>query len=480
VHESPARSSTLSRLPLLVVIVILGFATIFAGAIQLSEPLPLSPWESALAMEAMRLNAGLPIYEPAHATHLYGPLLTIFYAGVFRLFGFNLIAARICMSIFALATVALLSAMICRGKSRNYWLLAVLLFFGINFRTNLVFFSMQPDCAAAFFAALGLYFWIASSPARRGASIIFFLCAALFKQTSAAIALIPIVHAIVWKRPVRWRELAIACIPTMSILLMFGVILLTSPMMFAAMVIVPASIKIYPERAFNIAAYLLLTFPIFLIALLSIFRSRAEIAERERWILSALMVLVPISIWTLCKSGSDYNSLLFAYLAMTALCVARLDAIAAWLSSLSIQRRFIAAIVIAIATLASFFLQFNKAAALLLARWGDEKYGNAVALARKLDGVVTPQDPTIALRAQHFFGRSLFLELDAHAVNGNWPAELPMSILHELADANYIIAVRGYVPTPMFESSLARNGYRAVAVPELANSVYTLWEKTRP
>src|SRR6266581_1618549 len=115
-----------------------------------------------------------------------------------------------------------------------------------------------------------------------------------------------------WRRPLQVRELVPALAPTISILLA-------------------------------------------LTAIWSIWRSRHAITPLERWILSALVVLIPISIWTICKSGGGYNSLLFAYLAMTALFVARLDGIFGWLRSLSIQRSFVAAIAIALAILASFF-----------------------------------------------------------------------------------------------------------------------------
>lgn len=462
-------------------LVILALATLCAAAVQLTERGPLSPWEPAVAMEAVRLNAGLPVYETAHATHVYGPLLTVLFAGVFRVFGLNLLAARIVMSIFAFGLAIFLSAIFCYGKSRACWAFAVLLFLGINFRTNLIFFSTQPDWAAAFLAITALYVWInrKSSLLLSFVSVALFLCAMLCKQTSAAFAPIPLVYVLLWKRPLQLRDLALSLLPTMSILLALAAIRLLWPQMFTAMVTIPASIKVYPGRALNVTLYLFATFPIFLISLWSIWRSRNSITEGERWILSALVVLIPISIWTICKSGSGYNSLLFAYLAMTALFVARLDTIFNWLRSLSIQRSFVAAIAMALAILASFFLQLDQAVALLSVRHGDEKYDIAVALARNLKGVVsTPQDPTIAYRANHYFGRSLFFELDAHAVNGNWPNELPMSILDELQRAKYVIAVRSYVPTPVFEASLLRNGFHPLAIPEFADSVYTLWSKS--
>jgi hypothetical protein len=469
-----------SRLPFLVVAIILVVATICAVAVRFSERLPINPWEAAIAIEAMRLNAGLPLYESGHATHMYGPLLTVMLAGVFRFTGLNLLAARIVLSVFAFILVLMLSNILCRGKSRGHWLLAFVLFLGINFRTNLVFLSAQPDCAAAFFAVLALWLWIArqKSWVRSIISIAFFLCALLLKQTSAAFALIPLVYVLLWKRPLRFSDLAISLVPVISIAFALSAIRLLWPQMFWAIVTIPASIKVYYGRALPITIYLLATFPIFVIALLASLRSRDRIDESERWVWSAIVVLVPVSIWTICKSGGSYNSLLFAYLAMTALFVVKFRVITDWIASLSTWRSFAAATLIAVAVICSFFLQFDRATALLFTRCGDEKYDVAVAMARRLGpGVVSPQDPTIAFNTNRYFGRSLFFELDAHAVNGNWPNELPEPVQRELAASNYVLEVKSYVPTPVFERALAKK-FHAVAIPELSGSAYTLWAKT--
>src|SRR4029077_14751525 len=147
------------NLPLLVVMSALALATMGAAAVQLSERIALTPWEPPISMEAVRLNNGLPIYETPHATHLYGPLLTVLLAAAFQAFGVNFIAARLLMSIFALALVIFLSAILCREKPRAYWSISILLFLGINLRTNLILFSVQPDWAAAFFAIAALFMW---------------------------------------------------------------------------------------------------------------------------------------------------------------------------------------------------------------------------------------------------------------------------------------------------------------------------------
>ena len=75
-------------------IALLGSITLIAVVVRLTERLAVSPWEPAIAMEAARLNAGLPLYEAGHATHMYGPLLTVLLAEIFRVTGLNLLAGR--------------------------------------------------------------------------------------------------------------------------------------------------------------------------------------------------------------------------------------------------------------------------------------------------------------------------------------------------------------------------------------------------
>ena len=56
-------------------------------------------------------------------------------------------------------------------------------------------------------------------------------------------------------------------------------------------------------------------------------------------------------------------------------------------------------------------------------------------MAELSDRVASPQDPTIAYRANGTFSSSLFFELDTEAINGNWPDKLPEAISSELAQA---------------------------------------------
>jgi hypothetical protein len=90
---------------------------------------------------------------------------------------------------------------------------------------------------------------------------------------------------------------------------------------------------------------------------------------------------------------------------------------------------------------------------------------------------VSPWEPAIAYRGAGYFGRSLFFELDAHAVNGNWPSELPESMQREVAEAKYVVQVRSFVLTPMFEQALVKDHFYPMDFVGLRGSVYTLWTR---
>jgi hypothetical protein len=466
-----------ARIPLLVVTALLGAAILFTAVVRLTEPLAISPWEPAIAIEAMRLNAGLPLYETGHATHMYGPLLTVFLAGIFHVIGLNLLAGRIGFSILAFGLAFLLSLTLSRGQAEKNAFIAFVLFLAINLRTNLIFLSAQPDCAAAFLAVIGLCLWVRRNSWRQSVcSITFFICATLFKQTSAAFALVLIVYSLIWKR--RLRDIAISSVPAVSIALMLAAIRLIFPQVFFAMVTVPGSIRVDYSQVLPVGTYLVVTFPIFVVAVVSRISSRDLLDERERWTWSAIAVLVPVSIWTACKSGGGYSSLLFGYLAMTAFVVIRLDAILQWIASRRGWQGLIAGTIVAIAMLLSFVIQFKRDLKLLFARSGDEKYATAVAhVQRMADRVISPQDPTIAYRGSGYFGRSLFFELDTHSVNGGWPSELPEGLRQELAQVKYVMQISSYVPTAIFEDALVKNHFHPMDVVALRGSAYTLWTK---
>ena len=66
-------------------------------------------------------------------------------------------------------------------------------------------------------------------------------------------------------------------------------------------------------------------FPLFFLGLFGLLLTNEPLSKSERWIVSANVVLIPISVWTAVKSGGGLNSLLFAYLAMAAFVISQLE-----------------------------------------------------------------------------------------------------------------------------------------------------------
>ena len=136
--------------------IVCGSAALVPLIVRLREPVAVSPWEAQIAMEGIRFGAGLPLYEPGHATHLYGPLLSVMLGIIFKVGGLNLVLARTVFSIAGIALAFLLAPLACRMKSRVWLLGSALFFLALNWRTNFVFYSTQPDCLAALLGIAGL------------------------------------------------------------------------------------------------------------------------------------------------------------------------------------------------------------------------------------------------------------------------------------------------------------------------------------
>jgi len=110
------------RLFLLLWGTVCGAAALVPLVVRLLEPIAVSPWEAQIAMEGIRFNAGLPLYEAGHATHLYGPLLSLMLGIIFKVAGLNLVLARMVFSIAGIALAFLLAALsAARNHGYGFW-----------------------------------------------------------------------------------------------------------------------------------------------------------------------------------------------------------------------------------------------------------------------------------------------------------------------------------------------------------------------
>ncbi len=460
-----ATPSIVAGLPIVIATALIGFATLFALFVRVSEPLAISPWESAIAMEAIRAKAGLPLYDATHATHMYGPLLTLSLAGIFSLTGLNLLAARAIFCAVGILLAFLCATIVSRGSRRKYTVIIFALFFAIGWRTNFITFSAQPDATAALLGITAITLYARKrAPGWTLVALALFLSGVFFKQTAAAFALVPVAYAVLFQR----RDIARALLPIGIIFLALAMIRFVAPEMFHGMITVPASLTVHWDRGLPAALLMLASFPLLFLAAVSF--GRHDLRDvLEQWVIASALVLVPLSIWTMLKSGGGYSSLFPGYLSLTALFAVRVDD---WIQGRSLFRNA----AVAVAMLGSYFFQFDKTAPLLFTRAADAKYRDAVEVARTLGaGVISPQDPTIAFRANGTIGRSIFFELDAHPEMGDWPRHLPEAITQEIRDTRYVVEAKSYVPVPQFSEALKTAEFRPINVPALTDSAYTIW-----
>ena len=79
------------------------------------------------------------------------------------------------------------------------------------------------------------------------------------------------------------------------------------PQVFSGMVDSAGEIE-SPLRSIRAhALYLLGTFPLFFLGLFGLLLTSEPLSKSERWIVSANVVLIPISVWTAVKSGGGYE-----------------------------------------------------------------------------------------------------------------------------------------------------------------------------
>ena len=193
-----------SMLPLLpigaVAFFIIVASAIFIGFRSLL-PYPVSPWEAGIVTDAWRMLQGDAIYAVGgdHATHMYGPLVTVFLAQVFRFTGPVLQLGRLMSALSGIAVVVLLARMIIGRGDRLALGVAAALLLTANTRTLNYFTETRPDMDSLLFATLAIIaLYLGLEPVERKPRLALVLTgsallviAVLFKQTAAAFMLIP-------------------------------------------------------------------------------------------------------------------------------------------------------------------------------------------------------------------------------------------------------------------------------------------------
>jgi hypothetical protein len=179
------------------------------------------------------------------------------------------------------------------------------------------------------------------------------------------------------------------------------------------------------------------------------------------------------------KGGGWWNSLLPFFISAAGFVTLQLPRAFAVLDNpaLSIWRRAMVSAVLS-AMLVSFAIRHPgdllSAFRGAIVVQGDARYAQVIALVRQLPGrVLCPEDPTIPLLARGEITRSAFFEMDV----ARWPTRLHAYVDEEIADARYVIQVKGPLRHLLSDEWLNRLGFSPVHEARLEGSVYRLWQK---
>jgi hypothetical protein len=456
---------------------------------------PRNPWEATETLEAWRSLQGMPVYElgaNAHATHVYGALVPLVQAEIFRWVGPNNVSGRLLSLVSGLLTVTLL-ALALRGQ-RAAWYLAVAwaMLLGVNFRSGSYFAENRPDMTALMFAALGVLLIAGGlESGRRWSVVLGSLVLAVgffFKQTAFVFAAVPPVALVLRGRRPRRSEFLLAFLPLAVAL---GVILglrILNPAAYHYMIVVPKAFGLRWAATARNGWELLLDTPLFLVLLgewVVVERASFHKDSRLLWLAAVLAVTIPYSAVTSAKVGGTDNSLLPALFAMAAFCVLRLPRVLKYVDrpGSPLTSRLAAGSFLALLLLLTAFPRLSNKHPLFVARSRhDRAYWKVVELIKQLPGtVVCPEDPTIVFYGKRQLGLNIYSECDAHLVGGTYPATPPEPVLRDIRAADYLVDVYDDTQNFLKHDDLQSLGFEPVTFEDAAmeTSDYRLWRRAR-
>ena len=246
------RATTEARfLPLMAVSLVILAVNGLVAIKQLGAPMPVTPWEAGISVEAWRSAHGQPPYgdidRDAIAGHMYGPLATRLLGAVVSVAGFSTPATRVP----SLVASALLTVLLCKiGRVRGGvgWLCGVALVWGMDYRVSNIFAENRPDAIAFLLAVAGLWGLAAGYGAGRVwpyvAGLFAVLAGFLFKQTAAVAAPIFLVALLIDVRRPWPRRLVLGVIPIAAVAALILGIKYSAPEAYRAILWVPAQYRV--------------------------------------------------------------------------------------------------------------------------------------------------------------------------------------------------------------------------------------------
>jgi 4-amino-4-deoxy-L-arabinose transferase-like glycosyltransferase len=480
-------------------------ANIIFICVRLNLPYPLDPWEAGIVTDAWRMLQGEAIYDLGanHATHIYGPLITVILAKAFAFTGPSLQVGRTISAISGLAVVVLLAAVF-GGKGRLAFGVSAALLLAANSRTGSYFTDTRPDMDSIFCALLALIVLYQGQKAQStGTQVILTLAgsalmaiAVMFKQPAAIFAFVPaLTMAKRYEGLSYLYQLLLAAVPILGVVLTLGAIYLFFPGVWHFIVLPNTEYRISIFRMARMTVEFLTSVPLFLIALMHWFYTdvgQTWRLRRVRWLLAAMICAIPTSLAALAKEGGAANSLIPALLAVGAFCAWRTPEALTLLRDdrRSLLLRVLVGVLLSVLLFAHAYpVPGALSEEALQGGYGVADRAKVIAEIRLLPGrVICPDDPTIVLAAKNYAGRSAVFEADAV----HWNPSRAQALLNEIDSADYVIKMQhGLSPDGkvlvapplgwgMTDDVLQARGFIKTGFQTTFTPVYELWQRSTP
>lgn len=472
-------------------IVLLGYLcfTVRTTHQRLTRPWATSAFEVQFVMDAWRSSQGKPVYEdPAlgHATHMYGPLITYTTVPLVKSYGVDVRLPRY-VSLAATLALCIAGALVfwVRGH-RLAGLLAFCLLYLQFYRLREWATGSRPDAHAmllAFGAAILFYRGWATLKLNRAVMWTLFGTLVMFvgffyKQTAGCVALLPPVILLLRPHPAFLKRLAISLVPFIALVGVIFIIRLTFPWVYHYMIHVPAQYPINWSTAV-LGLFELLRFNTLFIAGVvgwAILDRRVGNDDAiDLWLLVSILVLSIPCVIARAKWGGSYNSYLPVYIPMALFAAKWIPSYLRRLASPKTPMLYawgvsVIVAVLPLADVTSTVRTLNPGAVAL--EHGGPNVQKVIEVARHLPGTfISPDDPTIALHAKGYTGRTALIELDA---NGH---VMPPHVLEELRGADWVLQVSRGWPSSIPDPTLVSLGFEETLGIIPVDPVYSLWRR---
>jgi hypothetical protein len=309
------------------------------------------------------------------------------------------------------------------------------------------------------------------------------LVACLFKQTMMMASVVPLVSFFIDSSGWSKGRLFLSLLPSIAAFTAFFVFLpLVFPEVYHYVVWAPSQYAILVRNVVLAIGIVLMGSLLFFVLLFLWIRSDDAVDPKVRWVIASLLVCVPAAAVTAGKLGATNNSLLPAFLAMSAFCAMNFPLLSDMMfdNKRSITTRITASLLFpALLLLYAFPLPPAEHLHVAGAKpYSEEEYISTQRLISDLSGnVICPEDPTLPLFSGAGIGRNFVLEYDAV----QWPEKMPGYLSTYLMGADYLVD-RGPWPwgLDLFKDEhLVQFGFEKMSDLDSDNGLYSIWVKRR-